>query len=51
VEKSALEACSYTGSFEKAELKDVLLTLELTYGVRISQPSPQQYVLRGGSCQ
>jgi transmembrane sensor len=51
LEKSALDACSYTGSFEKAELKDVLLTLELTYGTRISQPSPQRYVLRGGSCQ
>ena len=51
LEKSVLNACSYTGSFEKANLKDVLLTLELTYGVRISQPSPQRYVLRGGSCQ
>ncbi|MBP8238806.1 MAG: FecR domain-containing protein [Saprospiraceae bacterium] len=51
LEKSVLNACSYTGSFEKANLKDVLLTLELTYGVHISQASPQRYVLRGGSCQ
>jgi ferric-dicitrate binding protein FerR (iron transport regulator) len=51
MEKSSLDACSYTGSFEKAELKDVLLTLELTYGVRIAEPAPRQYVLSGGSCR
>jgi len=51
LEKTALGDCSYTGSFEKAELKDVLLTLELTYGVRISEPAPKRYVLRGGSCR
>lgn len=51
LEKTALGDCSYTGSFEKAELKDVLLTLELNYGVRISEVSPKRYVLRGGSCR
>lgn len=51
LENPALGDCSYTGSFEKAELKDVLLTLELTYGVRISEPGPQRYVLHDGSCR
>lgn len=51
LEKSSLGECTYTGSFEKASLKDVLLTLELTYGIRISSPDPQRYLLSGGSCR
>lgn len=51
LENAQLEACTYTGSFENAPLKDVLLTIELTYGTRASQASENRYVLRGGACR
>lgn len=50
MEKESLKACTYTGSFEKTALRDVLQTLELTFGARMISQGEGQYLLKGGSC-
>lgn len=49
-EKEALSPCTYTGTFDKTELKEVLQTLELTFGARIVRQGEGGYLIRGGSC-
>ncbi|MBC6608154.1 FecR domain-containing protein [Hymenobacter sp. BT188] len=48
---TALATCRFTGTFNRAPLKEVLQVLEATLQLRYTKPVAQVYQLRGPGCQ
>lgn len=46
-----LRNCLHTAPLTAQSLEKVLRTLELTYGLEVSIPTPGKYILSGGSCK
>ena len=48
---NALQHCTFTGTFNQPQLKEVLAVLAASNGIKVSQPSAGTYLISGDGCQ